>query len=113
MKSRVKAYYKIVRWTAIPLLILIWLELMTGPAPFKGELLGRLTLGLIDPANAGKLHTVWFPPIAAGVFYLHVIAGLQTLVSRTRWLKPKRVWEIIVFVIGALLVAQFYWLFYG
>lgn len=111
--KRVNLYAGIVRTTAPILFVLMWLMLMTGPAAFKSDLVSRLTFGLINPANAGKLHAVWLPSLTGVLFYLHSILGFQMLVYRVKWIKPKRVWEVVVFVLGALVIAQFLWLFYA
>jgi len=111
--KRVRTYAAITRITAPVLFVLMWLMLMTGPALFKSQLVTQLTLGIIDPANAGKLHGVWLPAITGVLFYVHAILGFQMLIYRVKWIKPKVVWEIAVFVLGALFIAQFLWLFYA
>jgi hypothetical protein len=113
MKRRQRYYYLILHWTSLPLLVLMWLMLITGPGLFKGEILRKTTLGLVNPATAGKWHSVWLPPLAAVVLYTHTTLGLEVMVGRTRWLKPKALWEIVALVVGLLGLAQFMWLYYG
>jgi hypothetical protein len=113
MNRRIKFYYKGLRWTAIPLLLLMWALLLTGPGSFKGRLLERVTLGLVNVAGAGKWHSVWLPPLAAVIFFVHTTLGLQVAVGRARWIRRKAPWEVGIFVLGALGLAQFFWLFYG
>lgn len=113
MTARIKIYQRVLRWTALPLILLIWLMLMTGPAVFKTELLRDLVLGLLNPASAGKWHSVWLPPITALLFYVHTAMGLQMMIARARWLKPKGLWEVVAFGLCLLGLAQFFLLFYS
>ncbi|MGC9357230.1 MAG: hypothetical protein ACP5GX_05165, partial [Anaerolineae bacterium] len=91
----------------------MWLTLVTGPSAYKPELLRRLTLGLIDPANAGKLHAVWLPPVTGVLFYVHAILGFQLLGHRLRWVRRKVIWEVAFFILGIAAIAQLLILFYG
>ncbi|MBN1487572.1 MAG: hypothetical protein JW981_08015 [Anaerolineae bacterium] len=113
MKKRIKIYYKILRWSALPLLVFMWLALMTGLATFKGELASTLTLGLIKPWGAGKLHTVWLPPLMGIIFYVHITTGMLVTINRLKFFKSKSTWEIVAFIIGGLGLLQFLWLYYG
>ncbi len=111
--KRVAIYARITRITAPILFVLMWYMFMTGPAVFKGDLVRQLTLGLIDPAQAGKQHAVWLPPITAVLFYIHAILGFQMLIYRVKWIQPKWLWEAAVFGLGVLVIVQFLWLFYA
>lgn len=111
--KRIKLYTLIVAWTSPILLVFTWLMLLTGLGTFKGTQLGRVTLGILRPAAAGKLHTVWLPLAVGLLSYLHGIFGLQILVHRWRLIKHKRAWEIGVFVLGAALLLQFLLLYWG
>jgi len=113
MGKRIKVYYSVLRWTAFPLLILMWFALMSGPATFKSDLVRKWTLGLINPAAAGKLHSVWLPPVTGLVFYVHVTMGFLVIVNRLKWLKPKIVWEVVSFLVGSFGLLQFFGLYYG
>jgi hypothetical protein len=110
---RLRIYTRILYWTSPLLLVLVWLQMMTGMGAFKGRLFRLLTLGLIDPAAAGKLHAVWLPVATATLVYLHAILGLQVMGRRLAWVRHKRAWEIAVFALGVILVAQFLVLYYG
>jgi hypothetical protein len=103
----------VLRWTAIPLIVLMWLMVLTGPGTFKGAQLEKVTFGILRVDGAGKWHSVWLPPITAVVFFVHTTMGLEMIVQRTAWLKPKGAWEIGMLVLGALGLAQFVWLYYG
>ena len=111
--KRLRIYTQILHWTSPLLLVLIWLQMMTGMGAFKGRLFRLLTLGLIDPAAAGKLHAVWLPVATATVVYLHAILGLQVMGRRLAWIRHKTAWEIGVYVLGMVLVAQFLVLYFG
>jgi hypothetical protein len=87
--------------------------LITGPGVFKSEILRKTTLGLANPATAGKWHSVWLPPATALIFYVHTTMGLQVMLGRARWIKPKWIGEIAGWAIGLLGLTQFLWLFYG
>jgi|GEM_PF-3669928 len=111
--SRGKLYLTIIHWTAPALLVLIWLELLSGLGSVKGELLGPLTLGLLNPANAGKLHALRLPLITGLLTYLHATVGLQLMARRLRWIKHKGAWEIGIWIVGLLGLAQFLLLYFG
>jgi len=110
---RFRVYTQILYWTSPLLLVLMWLQMMTGMGAFKGPLFRQLTLGLIDPAAAGKIHGVWLPVATATVVYLHAVLGLQVMGRRLAWIRRKRAWEVGVYVLGALLMAQFLVLYLG
>jgi len=111
--SRGRLYLTIMHWTAPALLVLIWLELLSSVGSVKGELLRPLTFGLLNPANAGKLHALRLPLITGVVAYLHATVGLQLMARRLRWIKRKRAWEIGIWVVGALGLLQFLLLYFG
>lgn len=111
--NRFRVYTQIMYWTSPLLLVLIWLQMMTGMGAFKGELFRLTTFGLIDPAASGKIHGVWLPLATATVVYLHAILGLQVVGRRLAWIRNKRAWEIGVYALGALLIAQFLVLYLG
>ncbi len=111
--SRGRLYLTILHWTAPVLLVLIWLELLSGVGSVKGELLRPLSFGLLDPANAGKLHALRLPLITGIVAYLHATVGLQLMARRLRWIKRKRAWEIGIWVVGILALLQFLLLYFG
>lgn len=110
---RLRIYTRILYWTSPLLLVLMWLQMMSGMGAFKGPLLRQLTLGIIDPASAGKLHGVWLPLATATMVYLHAILGLQVMGRRLARIRHKTAWEIGVFVLGAALMAQFLLLYLG
>jgi len=110
---RLRVYTRILYWTSPLLLVLMWLQMMTGMGAFKGRLFSLLTLGLIDPASAGKLHAVWLPVATATLVYLHAILGLQVMVRRLARIRRKAAWEVAVFALGVVLVAQFLVLYLG
>jgi hypothetical protein len=111
--NRLRLYTRMLYWTSPLLLVLMWLQMMTGIGAFKGRLFRLLTLGLIDPAAAGKLHGVWLPVATATMVYLHAILGLQVMGRRLAWIRPKAAWEIGVYVLGIVLLAQFLVLYFG
>ncbi len=111
--SRLKIYQRVLRWTALPLMLSIWLMLMTGPAVFKTEIVRDLVVGLLNPATASVWHTVWLPPITAVLFCVHAALGLQMMIARARWLKPKGLWEVVGFGLCLLGLAQFFLFFYS
>lgn len=93
------------------LFILMVFQLLTGLGAIKGRQLALVTAGLINPANAGKLHTVWLVLVTGLVIYLHGIAGLALLVRRSKLIRHKTVWEIVLITFGLALFIQFLLLF--
>ena len=87
------------------------LQLLTGLGAIKGRQLALVTGGLFDPASAGKLHTVWLVLVTGLVIYLHGIAGIGLLIRRSKWIRYKMAWEIVLMVLGLALFVQFLLLF--
>jgi hypothetical protein len=100
-------------WTAPILCVLMWLQLLTGLGSIKDELLGPVTLGLLNPATAGKLHAVRLPLVTGLLAYLHAVVGFQIMARRLKWIKHKGTWEIGIWILGALGVLQFLLLYFG
>ncbi len=110
--NRAKIYRKITVWTSPFLFVLLALQLITGLASIKGREFARVSLGLINPADTGKLHTVWLVLITGIVVYLHGIAGLGTLITRAKFIRHKLICEIAVIAAGCFLFAQFMILYF-
>jgi hypothetical protein len=111
--NRTKLYVSIMNWSAPILLVLVWIQIITGLGNFRGKLLQAVTLGILDPGTAGKIHTVVMPLVIGVVAYGHAILGLQIMARRLKWVKKKDAWEIGIFVVGALLLLQFLVLYFG
>lgn len=105
--SRAKIYSLITAWTSPLLFILLAAQLLTGLGAIKGRELALVSLGIIDPASAGKLHTVWLVLLSGVVVYLHGIAGLGLLIARSKRLRRKTIWEAAVIAVGLALFVQF------
>lgn len=104
---RFRFYRQVLAISALPLFLLMCLGMISGPGAFKGEAFRAVTLGLVNPADAGKLHTVRLPLLLGVPLYLHMTLGLQLLARRLRWLRPPGLWEGIIFAVGALALAQY------
>ena len=109
--NRTKLYGIITAWTSPLLFVLMVLQLLSGLGAIKGRQLALVTAGLFDPANAGKLHTVWLVLATGLVVYLHGIAGIGLLMRRSNLVRHKTVWEIVLMVLGLALFVQFLLLF--
>ena len=109
--NRTKLYGIITTWTSPLLFVLMVLQLLTGLGAIKGRQFALVTAGLIDPANAGKLHTVWLVLVTGLVIYIHGIAGIGLLIRRSNLVRHKTVWEIVLMVLGLALFVQFLLLF--
>ena len=109
--NRTKLYGIITAWTSPLLFVLMVLQLLTGLGAIKGRQLAQVTAGLLDPANAGKLHTVWLVLVTGLVIYLHGIAGIGLLIRRSKLIRHKTVWEVVLMVLGFALLVQFLVLF--
>lgn len=88
------------------------LQLLTGLGAIKGRQLSLVTAGLFNPAYAGKLHTVWLVLVTGVVIYVHGIAGIGLLIRRSKMVRYKTAWEIILMVLGLALFVQFLLLFF-
>ncbi|MHB0858498.1 MAG: hypothetical protein ACYC5M_13145 [Anaerolineae bacterium] len=99
--------------TSLLLLAVMWLGMLTGLGSIKGRAYAAVTLGLLDPAQAGKLHTIWLPLMAGVLLYAHVVFSLQRLLRRQRWVRHRLAWEVGIFVLGALLLGQYLILYYA
>jgi hypothetical protein len=109
--NRTKLYSFITTWTSPLLFVLMVLQLLTGLGSIKGRQLALVTAGLFNPANAGKLHTVWLVLVTGLVIYIHGIAGMGLLIRRSKWINHKTAWEIVLMVLGLALLVQFLVLF--
>lgn len=110
--SRTKLYGIISAWTSPLLFVLMVLQLLSGLGAIKGRQLTLVTAGLFNPAYAGKLHTVWLVLVTGLVIYLHGIAGIGLLIRRSKLVRYKTVWEIVLMVLGLALFVQFLLLFF-
>jgi len=110
--SRAKVYRLVTAWTSPLLFILLAIQLLTGLGAIKGRELSAVTLGLLDPASSGKLHTVWLVLVSGILVYLHAVCGLGVLISRSRLIRHKLAWEIVLYLVGGALFAQFMVLYF-
>ncbi len=83
MSKTSKVMVKLVRWTGLPLLLLIPLFLLTGYA-----ISGRYGLGVVLAENeALTLHKILHLPLI--IFFLaHSIPAIYVSMMRWRWIKP-------------------------
>ncbi len=99
-------YFKIVTWTAPFILLLFYLQLLTGIVNLKGTRGSKLTLGFLSSEVAYSFHTTYAPVLLMLLFIGHGIFGLQVWIQRRRWAKGKRWWEVAINVAGAILALQ-------
>jgi hypothetical protein len=109
--NRTRLYGLVNKWTSPLLFILMALQLLTGLGSIKGRQLALVTAGLFNPANAGKLHTVWLVLVTGIVIYLHGIAGIGLLIRRSKLIRNKTVWEVVLMILSLALFVQFIVLF--
>ncbi|MHB9034235.1 MAG: hypothetical protein ACYC6L_14445 [Anaerolineae bacterium] len=109
--KRAQIYQKIAAWTSPPIYILMVLQLITGLGSIKGREFASVSLGIIPPADTGKLHTVWLVLLVGIFIYLHGTAGLGVLISRAKFIHHKLPWEIAMIVVSLALFTQFFILY--
>ena len=110
--NRGKIWRVITNWTSPLLFVLMALQLITGLASIKGREFAVVSLGFINPAVTGKLHTVWLVLVTGILVYLHGTAGLGILITRARFIRRKLAWEIVAIVVGDALFTQFLVLYF-
>ena len=98
--------YKILRFTALLLLIAGVFTILTGFFTAKPS------LSPLAPASVYYYHTVIAPLIFIPLFYLHALCGLMILSIRRPWLNnlPSRV---IIFLLWTGVFATFIYLYFA
>ena len=101
-------YRLILRITAIPLAILLYLMILSGYGLIKSESVQMVTFGILDYATCMNLHTSPLIRILVITFAtLHGIAGFELWVFRVKRKSLRRVIRLLLWILICLVIMQF------
>ena len=96
-------FFKAVGWTAIPILLIFYLQILTGLVAVKGVDVSKWTLGLVTGDSAYSFHVDWVPLLLIVLFLGHGATGLQVWIRRRKALQDKSWLHAAVLVVDLLL----------
>ena len=98
----------ILRMTAIPLAILLYLMILSGYGLTKSESVQMVTFGILDYAICMNLHTSpLIRTVVITLAILHGVAGFELWVFRVKRKFLRRVIRLLLWILICLVVIQF------
>jgi len=105
---RQELYRSILRITAVPLAILLYLMILSGYGLTKSEIVQRVTFSILDYVACINIHTSpLIRIIIITLAILHAIAGFELWMFSVRGKFLRRIIRLLLWILVCLIAVQF------